>query len=1500
MASKWLGAVVGVVGVIAAANGQVPLREEVLLLPPPGSFREMVADSFGRVLAGTTSGDVAAFEEDAGGSWQLLNQTFPSFGVDVDYFALKDGRVAAVDPAGNIFILNRTPSEISIAGAAKLTWPGFSFDMAVLGSTRIALWSSGPIFEGDNITSKVHVFSVGDIAASNFSEVSPVQLIDIPFPAFNESDSVFNATSRLRLFVTGSDELLTMDISHGPNAPFCGNCASEVWVFASAPGLGPFINPQVVFSDPLGRPVFPAPVTDGNKVHVLTPGLDWLEISVFDSGFSSFSRLVADLEVIMGGSLATIGDVYDQLYDGYVGIGNITEIRDGLSDVLIPMRASFRMGSFFGYLDVIFTDVDSGSTFRHFLVEDSGTQYLEVPVNASTSSAQQAFEQGDTVRVFRTGSNNITVTDFAFGDLVQPLNGATSSAPSSASPTPVPTPSSTPASTNASATTDWSQEGADIDGEFAGDQSGSAVSLSSDGNTVAIGAPSNTGNGDNSGHVRVYRFNSTGWTQLGGDIDGEAVGDFSGLSVSLSSDGNTVAIGAQNNDGNGTSSGHVRVYRFNSTGWAQRGADIDGEAAGANSGFAVSLSSDGNTVAIGAPRNDGNGTESGHVRVYRFESSEWAQLGADIDGEASFDQSGRSVSLSSDGNTVAIGAPENDGAANRAGHVRVYRYDSIAWTKMGDDIDGDAAEEQAGWSVSLASDGNTVAIGAPFNNENSFFAGQVRVYRFDASAWTQLGNDIAGQVNEEGLGYSVSLSSDGNTVATGSPFNGGSNGSRVQVYRFDSSEWTQLGADIDAEAPGDLSGSSVMLSSDGSTVAIGAPGNDGNGSNAGHVRVYRSVMLGSPTGSPSPTTLPTASPTQGPCAFVTCPNSTDCTEHWCDNGLCLSRVINEGQTCNGPQPGQCMDGFCFPTAYQTCQELGLVEELGTSTLFNISGTMNVSIPALEQLDGVRLQMVGGGGGAGLEQTGVVAAGGPGGFVDVAVVAFAGQNLTVQVGAGGSFASTGGLGGFPDGGNAGSISALSQRGNGGGGGSSRVYLGDALVAVAGGGGGGGVFSCPELLIAPHGGAGGTDAASPGQDSCGDGIVVGGNNAFGNGTEVFSFGANATNSSGGSGGGFVGGGRFGDGGGSLGGDGGAGGSSYVHPDWAVARTNVKNLVVASITAPCESCGDLVSSGNGGGRINRNGVEGLVNVTFFKCVVGPPTEQPTKAPLGVGETHMPTQAPTRIATGPPPDPVEAVSTGGVDPFQMGSFSFAVLVGGVIGKLVSFLATKSFRSYRIPFKDLAAMGHEKVQVLNALKELSLLKAGTFRPSQSNELQIGQVAVAISTFDLSRPARFGAFISYSNDDVADASQIREIVEDLVKHNTACTIAFDPDGPSVKASPGDLDALASSANMLIVLTPNFVESTFCMVQLIHALNHPEIQMRTLRVEHNDFDFVALSRTIKRAERTRTERFRPGKLDHDPYREEPRPPPMTTRVADWVRGKGAAKDSDLTVAPESPA
>ena len=372
--------------------------------------------------------------------------------------------------------------------------------------------------------------------------------------------------------------------------------------------------------------------------------------------------------------------------------------------------------------------------------------------------------------------------------------------------------------------------GADIDGEAAENYSGWSVTSSSDGTTVAIGARGNTAY---TGHVRVYKYINSAWTQIGADIDGEAVEDNSGFSVSISSDGTTVAIGAPYNDGVGSNAGQVRVYKYTAGAWTQIGADIDGEAAGDISGYSVAISSDGATVAIAAPTNDGGGNNAGQVRVYQYINNTWTKIGADIDGEAIYDESGTAVAISSDGTTVAIGAIGNAGGGSVAGHVRVYKNITGTWTKIGADIDGEAAGDYSGRSVAISSDGTTVAIGAPYNDGGGSDAGQVRVYKNIAGTWTKIGTDIDGEAAGDQSGRSVAISSDGTTVAIGTPGSG-----QVRVYQNIVGTWTKIGVNINGEEAGDQSGWSVAISSDGTKVAIGAPYNDGGGSDAGQVRVY--------------------------------------------------------------------------------------------------------------------------------------------------------------------------------------------------------------------------------------------------------------------------------------------------------------------------------------------------------------------------------------------------------------------------------------------------------------------------------------------------------------------------------------------------------------------------------------------------------------------------------------------------------------------------------------
>jgi len=380
----------------------------------------------------------------------------------------------------------------------------------------------------------------------------------------------------------------------------------------------------------------------------------------------------------------------------------------------------------------------------------------------------------------------------------------------------------------------WVQKGNDLDGAASDDRSGISVAYP-DSNTIGIGAQYNDGNGTRSGHTRVFRWHGSVWVQKGLDIDGESAYDFSGTSISMP-DSNSIAIGATGNDGSFSGAGHVRIYHWNGAAWVQKGSDIDGEGSGDDFGFSVSMP-DSSTVAIGAPKNDGNGTISGHAQVYRWNGNSWIQKGMDLDGEATFNYSGWSVSMA-DSNTLAIGAPGNDGNGTRSGHVRVYQWNGTAWNQKGTDIDGESAGDDSGYSISMG-DSNTIAIGAPKNSAIGTEAGHLRVFRWNGTAWQQKGLDIDGEAANDESGSSVSML-DSNTLAIGAPGNSG-NGSasgHVRIYEWNGSAWIQKGQDLDGENGGDNFGIAVDMSSH-NTVAIGTPFNDDFAYNAGHVRLYR-------------------------------------------------------------------------------------------------------------------------------------------------------------------------------------------------------------------------------------------------------------------------------------------------------------------------------------------------------------------------------------------------------------------------------------------------------------------------------------------------------------------------------------------------------------------------------------------------------------------------------------------------------------------------------------
>ena len=258
--------------------------------------------------------------------------------------------------------------------------------------------------------------------------------------------------------------------------------------------------------------------------------------------------------------------------------------------------------------------------------------------------------------------------------------------------------------------------------------------------------------------------------------------------------------------------------------WVQVGNDIDGEASGDESGRSIALSSNGAVLAIGAHWNNGGGSAAGHVRVYVNTGGGWEQQGSDLDGSAANDWFGYAVALSADGTILAVGASLADGANGpSSGRVQVYRWIADEWQRTGSAIDGEASEN-FGSSVALSDDGTILAVGA---TKSAGEAGRVRVFAWTGTDWDQRGDNLVGSSQGDRFGGSVALSSNGSIVACGSD-----RGNYSRVYRWSGSMWQPYGSILRGFSSFDFFGESLSLSGDGRVVAVGADVGD-------YVVVYR-------------------------------------------------------------------------------------------------------------------------------------------------------------------------------------------------------------------------------------------------------------------------------------------------------------------------------------------------------------------------------------------------------------------------------------------------------------------------------------------------------------------------------------------------------------------------------------------------------------------------------------------------------------------------------------
>ncbi len=268
--------------------------------------------------------------------------------------------------------------------------------------------------------------------------------------------------------------------------------------------------------------------------------------------------------------------------------------------------------------------------------------------------------------------------------------------------------------------------------------------------------------------------------------------------------------------------------------FVQQGSKLVGNSTNnwAGQGASVAVSSDGSTAIVGGPSDNGY---QGAAWVFTRSGGTWTQQ-AKLVGSGAVPSGynlgqGTSVALSGDGNTALVANPADNGDI---GAVWVFVRSGTTWTQQAElvgSIPGPYFTDWFGSSVALSGDGNTAIIGAPGDNPppgciagycNTY--GGARVFTRSGTTWTQQA-DFAGDTIEGGFGGSVALSSDGTTALVGETGVNDSVGEAV-VFARSGATWTQQGELAAAADAGAVEGSSLALSTDGSTAIIGGPGAD--------------------------------------------------------------------------------------------------------------------------------------------------------------------------------------------------------------------------------------------------------------------------------------------------------------------------------------------------------------------------------------------------------------------------------------------------------------------------------------------------------------------------------------------------------------------------------------------------------------------------------------------------------------------------------------------------
>jgi hypothetical protein len=233
------------------------------------------------------------------------------------------------------------------------------------------------------------------------------------------------------------------------------------------------------------------------------------------------------------------------------------------------------------------------------------------------------------------------------------------------------------------------------------------VSVAISGQTIVIGANNDDDNGADSGSAYVFVHNGSEWIEQAKLTAGASGGELDLFGTAVAIQGTTVVVGADADDDNGTDSGSAYVFNRDGDGWTGPDKLSPDDGAGLDS-FGVSVSVSGATVVVGASGDDDNGTDTGSAYVFLHDGTAWTQQAKLLPSSwEEFDLFGSSIALS--GDTAVAGAPSNP--QRLPGRVHVFRRDGDVWISdaLLQPMDTFAVDN---FGVSVAMAGRTVVVGA--------------------------------------------------------------------------------------------------------------------------------------------------------------------------------------------------------------------------------------------------------------------------------------------------------------------------------------------------------------------------------------------------------------------------------------------------------------------------------------------------------------------------------------------------------------------------------------------------------------------------------------------------------------------------------------------------------------------------------------------------------------------------------------------------------------------